>query len=129
MLKRIIDTFISKQFFLFVLIGGINTFNGSILSFLFSLILQANIAFIIGYIIALTIAFFLNSYFVFKVNPKFPLFVKFGLSYIPNFIIQNFVVFIVYNILGFHPLVSYVLAAVVGLPVTFLLVKLFAFRT
>jgi putative flippase GtrA len=54
-------------------------------------------------------------------------FIKFFVSYIPNYIIQNIIVIIFYNWLGYPPIVSYLIAAILGIPVTFLLVKIFAF--
>ena len=42
-------------------------------------------------------------------------------------IIQNIIVIIFYNMLGFPAVVSYLIAAILGIPVTFLMVKIFAF--
>ena len=119
--------FLKKEFFLFLIIGGVNTFNGTIFSFIYASFLQANIAFILGYITALVIAYFLNCFFVFKVKPNFSKLIKFGLSYVPNFIIQNIVVFVFYNLLQWHVLLVYVLAAALSIPITFLILKVFAF--
>ena len=52
---------------------------------------------------------------------------KFAISYIPNYVIQNVIVFLFYNQLGFPSLAAFILAAVLGVPITFLAVKLFAF--
>ena len=54
-------------------------------------------------------------------------YVKFFLSYVPNYIIQNAIVFICYNLLGLPSLASYLLAAILGVPITFLCFKIFAF--
>ena len=120
--------FIKKDFGLFLVIGGINTVTGTVFAFLFSLWLQPNIAFIAGYITALTIAYLLNSFFVFKTELGFVKFFKFAISYIPNFIIQNVTVLVVFNLLGLHQFVAYLLAAIIGVPVTFLILKGFAFN-
>ena len=53
---------------------------------------------------------------------------RFCVSYIPNFLIQNVVVYLVYDLLRQSELTAYILAAVIGIPVTFLLLKMFAFR-
>ena len=53
---------------------------------------------------------------------------RFFVSYIPNFLIQNIVVFLVHGVFGGTELMAYILAAVIGIPVTFVLLKLFAFR-
>lgn len=120
--------FFTRQFLLFLVVGVINTFNGTFLSWLFTFVTgDANIAFNIGYILSNVIAYLLNSRFIFHARLSVRRFVKFALSYIPNFIIQNVIVLIFYNALGFPPVVSYIVAAVLGVPVTFLFVKLFAF--
>jgi len=120
--------FLKKEFVLFIIIGGINTFNGTIFAFIYARFLHANLAFVFGYLTALIIAYFLNSYIVFKVKPNIIKLIKFGVSYIPNFIIQNIVVIIFYNLLQWHLLLVYALAAAIGIPVTFLILKVFAFN-
>lgn len=127
--KRIKNCFFSKNFILFVIIGLFNTFNGTIISYLLSLYLQPNLAFVAGYIISLCIAYLLNSLFNFKKKLSLQALFKFCVSYIPNFIIQNLTVIIIYNILGFYKLIAYVLAAIIGIPVTYLFIKFFAFSS
>ena len=128
-IKKIKGTFFSYNFIMFVVIGVINTLNSVWISYLLSLALDANLSFAAGYIISLGIAYILNSVFNFKQKLSFVRFIKFAISYIPNFIIQNVVVIIVYNILGIHKLIAYALAAVIGIPVTFIILKLFAFKS
>ncbi|MCS6131492.1 GtrA family protein [Clostridium botulinum] len=122
------DTFLSKQFFIFVTIGIINTFIGVVFSYIFSSFLNENLAFIVGYICGLLVSYLLNSFFTFRENLDLNKFIKFSISYIPNFIIQNIVVLIVFNVMGLHKLIAYVLAAIIGVPVTFVLMKFFAFK-
>ncbi|UZP02460.1 GtrA family protein [Clostridium botulinum] len=122
------DTFFSKQFFIFVTIGIINTFIGVVFSYIFSSFLNENLAFIVGYICGLLVSYLLNSFFTFRENLVLNKFIKFSISYIPNFIIQNIVVLIVFNVMGLHKLIAYVLAAIIGVPVTFVLMKFFAFK-
>ena len=98
-IKKIKETFFSYNFIMFVVIGVINTLNSVWISYLLSLALDANLSFAAGYIISLGIAYILNSVFNFKQKLSFVRFIKFAISYIPNFIIQNVVVIIVYNIL------------------------------
>lgn len=121
------NLFFSRDFFCFVVIGVINTFNGTLLSALFSIFLNANLAFIIGYLCSLSIAYLLNSFFTFHEKLHWQKYFKFCLSYVPNFIIQNLVVLLVYNVLGFHKIIAYLVAAILGIPITFLLTKFFAF--
>lgn len=120
--------FLNKEFILFIIIGVINTFNGVIFSFIYSSLLNENVAFILGYISGLIISYLLNSYITFKEKIFFNKFIKFTVSYIPNFLIQNIVVIITLNILGLHKLIAYCLAAIIGIPVTFILLKFFAFK-
>lgn len=90
--------------------------------------LNENIAFIFGYISGLIISYILNSYVTFKERLDFNKFVKFTISYIPNFVIQNIIVLIVFNIMGIYKLIAYGLAAIIGVPITFIFMKFFAFN-
>lgn len=123
-LKRL---FCSRDFLVFLAIGAINTLNGTLFSYLYSLLFDANIAFILGYLSSLLIGYILNSIFTFKEKLSFIRLFKTAVSYIPNFIIQNLVVLLIYNVLGLYRLIAYALAALIGLPLTFLLMKFFAF--
>ena len=128
LINKIKEVFFSKQFIMFVFIGVIITFNGVIFSYIYSSFLNENVAFIFGYISGLVISYILNSYVTFKEKLEFNKFIKFAVSYIPNFIIQNIVVFIVFNMMGLHKLIAYGLAAVIGVPITFVFMKFFAFK-
>lgn len=128
LIDKILKIFLSKEFILFVIIGVINTFNGVVFSMIYSKFLDANLAFVVGYISGLFISYILNSYVTFKERLELSKFIKFAISYIPNFIIQNIVVLIVFNIMGLNKLIAYILAAIIGVPVTFILMKFFAFR-
>lgn len=126
-MKKVFDYFFSVEFFQFLVVGVINTLNSTLISTLFSIWIQANIAFIIGYILSLCIAYVLNSIWIFKQKMKFKKLVMFAVSYIPNFIIQNVIVLLLYNLLGLNKILVYALAAIIGIPVTFVCVKLLCF--
>lgn len=126
-IEKFKNTFYTKEFILFLIIGIINTFNGTVFSYIYSNFFNENIAFIAGYISGLFISYLLNSFITFKESLKLNKFIKFTISYVPNFIIQNIVVMIIFNILGLYKLVAYILAAIIGVPVTFILMKFFAF--
>ena len=128
LINRFKEVFFSKQFIMFVIIGVINTFNGVVFSYIYSSFFNENIAFIFGYISGLIISYILNSYVTFKEKLELNKFIKFAVSYIPNFIIQNIVVLIVFNMMGIHKLIAYGLAAVIGVPITFIFMKFFAFK-
>ena len=126
-MKKLFTFFLNRQFLIFVLIGVFNTLSGSLFATLYSLALNVNIAFICGYITSLIIAFFLNSKLNFRKKISLRRFIKFIVSYIPNFIIQNLMVIIFYNNLEWNKIITYFLAAIIGVPVTFVFMKLFAF--
>lgn len=126
LIQKFKDTFFSKQFIIFVLIGIINTFNGTVFSYLYSSFLSANVAFLPGYISGLFISYILNSFITFKEKLSFQKFIKFTVSSIPNFIIQ-YIVVITCNTIGLHKFVAYMIAAIIGVPITFLFMKFFAF--
>jgi len=127
--SRLKKHFLSFQFIVFLIIGVINTLNGIGFAYLYSLLINnVNIAFILGYLTSLSIGYLLNSFLTFKEKLAFNKFIKFCVSYIPNFLIQNGFVILFYNILGWEKLLVYCLAAIIGIPVTFLLLKIFAFR-
>ncbi|MBR2043207.1 MAG: GtrA family protein [Clostridia bacterium] len=126
--KKVFFFFFSKRFLIYTLIGSFNTFNCVVFSTLLELArVQENLAFAIGYMISLTISYICNSLFNFKRKLSFLRYSKFCISYIPNFIIQNIVTFIFFNIINVHHVIAYIVAALLGTPVTFLFLKVFAF--
>lgn len=121
--------FFSREFLLFLIIGCINTFNCSFLATLFSWFLpDANIAFNFGYITSLGAAYAMNCKFIFHQPLQLQAFIKFAISYLPNYLVQNIIVFIFYNHFHLPALLTYLAAAIIGVPITFLLVKIFAFK-
>ena len=128
-LQKIRRHFFTKEFLIFLVIGSVKTLNGTFLSWLYGFAVpDANVAFNLGYITANAVAYWMNSVFVFPEPLSWNRFLRFAISYIPNYIIQNIIVLIFYNWLGFPPVASYLIAAALGVPVTFLCVKLFAFE-
>jgi putative flippase GtrA len=127
--KKLQQHFFTREFLFFLFIGCINTFNCSVIAAFFVYWLpDANAAFNIGYLLSLTFAYYLNSKIVFKQRLNKAQYLRFCLSYLPNFLVQNLIVVLFYNMLAFPPIISYLFAAIIGVPVTFLLVKIFAFR-
>ena len=126
--KKLKNIFFTKEFFTFLIVGGINTINGIVFSYVYSLFLGVNVSFVLGYVTAMTISYLLNSTLVFKEDMGVIKYIKFCISYIPNFIIQNIFVLIFYNILHWNKLIVFALAAIVGVPVTFIIMKFFAFN-
>jgi len=123
-----IEKFFKRDFLSFVLIGIINSVNGIFTAYLYSLFLQENIAFIVGYITALFIGYTLNSFITFKEKMSFNKYIRFCISYIPNFIIQNLFVLLFFNVFHWAKLLVFVLAAFFSLPITFIILKVFTFK-
>lgn len=120
-------TFLSKKFIGYCLIGIINTFNTAFFSWLAHFKVQENIAAYIGYFISLTINYILNSIIVFKNRLNLRRYLRFLLSYVPNFIIYTLVSLLTINIMQINQFWATVLATAAGAPVTFVIIKLFAF--
>ena len=60
------NTFLTKKFILFCAVGVVNTFNGVLFSYLYSLALDPNLAFVAGYVTSLTVNYLLNSFITFR---------------------------------------------------------------
>ncbi|MDY2730658.1 MAG: GtrA family protein [Clostridium sp.] len=128
LIEKFKNTFLTPQFIKFVCIGIINTFVGTFFSSIYSMFLEVNIAFGFGYVTGLLVSYTLNSIFTFKEKLKIQRFIKFVIASMPNFIIQYIVVLVVINILELHQVIAYGLAAIIGVPVTFILMKIFTFK-
>lgn len=130
--KELKSLFFSRDFILFILIGVINTFNGVIFALMCSRwISGVMMAFWAGYILSNIIAYLLNSLIIFKEKLSILKYIKFFISYIPNLLIQTVIVFVMMKIFGLNEdlkWVAYLISAVIGVPITFLCLKLFAFK-
>lgn len=130
LLKKIKHTFLTPKFFRFLFVGCLNTINGILLSYFYSLIISnAILAFVIGYLTSLVISYLLNSYITFR-DKKLTIMklIKFCISYIPNFIIQLICVYIIIDLLHLYKLIAYIIAAVIGIPITYFALLLFPFK-
>lgn len=126
--NKLYGQFKDRLFILFVLIGVVNTCSTALCSALYAQVMDANGAFVAGYATGLVIGYFLNAKINFHAAVTLGSFGRYALSYVPNFLLQNLIVFLIYNVLGWDKLIAYGGAAVLALPLTYLLVKLFAFR-
>jgi putative flippase GtrA len=126
-MNKLRQIFINIDFLKFVIIGGFNTLSSTVLAFLLMLFMQANVAYVLSYILSLILAYYLNTWFIFKQKPELQKLIRFCLAYIPNFIINNVTFIIIYNIMGMHEFVALILSVIIGMPVTFICVKFFAF--
>jgi len=126
--EEIKKTYFTKDFILFVFCGGMGTLVNFIVSLAVSMILNPSVSYVFGYGISLFAAYSLNAKLIFHRKIAYMDFVKFVLSYIPNFLILFTFVLIFLNLLGLNKVVVYALAGLLGLPLTFLLVKIMVFR-
>ncbi len=120
----------SQEFMLFVIIGVACTFFNIFFSWIYEKMFTLNpvIAFLPGYTTANLASYILNSTLTFKERLRVLKFIKYFISYIPNFIIQTTVVFIYAWLFPNAPGVfAYAIAAIIGVPVTFIIMKIFTF--
>ncbi len=126
-ITKVKQMFFNTQFICFLIIGCVNSLSGIVFSWFYSAIMGPVIAFIPGYISGIVVSYILNSIFTFKERFSVEKFIKFAISTIPNFLIQFIAVFVIVNLLELHKLFAYALAAIIGVPVTFVILKLFVF--
>jgi putative flippase GtrA len=127
-IAKIKHTYFSRDFILFVFCGGMGTLVNFVVSLLISTKANPSIAYIGGYTIGIFVTYTLNALLVFHTKLAFMGFIKFIVSYIPNFLILYTFVLVFLNILEWNKILVYGLAGLLGLPVTFILVKLIAFN-
>lgn len=127
-IQRLIRTYVSKKFLIFVFCGGMGTLTNFVFSLMISTKIDPTIAYIFGYSISLFVAYFLNSRLNFKQRLGVTKFLKFVVSYMPNFVILFLFVFVFLNIFNWNKVIVYALASLFGLPITFILVKIYAFK-
>ncbi len=121
--------FFSREFLSFIVIGVINTLSNIIFSAIYSLFISGTtLAFLPGYISANIVSYILNSYITFKEKLSVVKYIKFFISYIPNFIIQTIIVALYEKFINGPDIIAYIIAAIIGVPVTFVFMKLFTFK-
>lgn len=127
MLKKLREVLFCKAFISFIIVGGINTINGTLFSMIYSQFFSDTVAFIPGYLSATIVAYFLNTTFTFKQAPCLYKLIGYAVSTIPNFIIQLGAVYINVHLFKMPNYISYLGAAIVGIPITFIILKVFIF--
>ena len=121
-------TFLSIGFLEYCALGLVNTFNVAVFSSLAGFIMQENVAAIAGYICANIIAFVLDCLIIFKKKPTIRRYARFAVSYIPSFIFYITGSVFTLNLLELPQFWGTVLAAMIGGPITFIIVKLYTFK-
>lgn len=121
--------FFSREFLSFLIVGGINTVSNIIFSSIYSIFIpNTTLAFFPGYITSNVVSYLLNSKLTFNEKLGFVRFIKFFISYIPNFIIQTIIVYLFDRFIHGPSIAAYAIAAVIGVPVTFVFMKIFTFK-
>lgn len=121
------NMFYNKKFIMFIIIGCINSLSGIGFSWIYSNTLDKVTAFVAGYATGIIISYLLNSYFTFKEKLNVNKFVKFIISCMPNFAIQLIIVLIGVNFFHLNKLLVYAAAAIIGVPITFIILNIFVF--
>lgn len=125
--SRMMKTFLSRDFLLFVFCGGMGTLTNFVCSLAISTQINPTAAYVGGYGISLFVTYALSAFLIFSEKLRIGDFTKFVVSYIPNFLIQIIFVAIFLNIFNWNKVIVYALAILIGLPISFVLVKFFAF--
>ncbi len=128
--EKLFGMLLSQEFMLFVIIGIACTFFNIFFSWIYEKMFTLNpvIAFLPGYTTANLASYILNSKLTFKEKLRVLKFIKYFISYIPNFIIQTTVVFLYAWAFPAAPGIwAYAIAAIIGVPVTFIIMKIFTF--
>jgi phosphoserine phosphatase/putative flippase GtrA len=126
-IAKIKRTYVSKDFILFVLCGGMGTLANFLVSSAVSATVNPSRAYLAGYGIGIWCTYTFNRLLIFHAPFHFVQFIQFIISYLPNFLLLYTFVLVFLNILHWHKILVYALAGLWGLPVTFVLVKLIAF--
>ena len=127
-LKSIKIALLNSSFIRFCLFGIINTLNTSIFSSLFGLFLQDNIAGILGYILSLQGAYLLTCRFIFRSKSTLKKYNRFLISYIPSFLVYILIHAGALGALKLSQFWASFLAVMLSGPLTFIIVKIYAFN-
>lgn len=127
--RKLCGLFFNREFLSFCLFGTVNTFNTAWISTAADIIIpNRNAAAVIGYIGSLSLAYLIDSHFVFKKKPTGRSYVRFIISYVPNFIIYFLVTFITINTWHLPQFWATALATMIGGPVNYIIIHFYAFR-
>lgn len=121
-------TIFDLDFLIFIFCGALGTLSNFIFSSIISFKINPIISYVFGYLISLIVSYLLNISLIFRRKISIKDFIKFIISYIPNFVILFSFVYIFINILNFNKYFTYLMSAIIGLPITFMILKLLTFK-
>lgn len=109
----------------FVIVGGINTFNYYVVYLLLLKVLNVQylVSHITGFIVALIISYYLNCYFVYKVQPTLRKFLQFPVTQLVNIVMQTLLLFIFVRFFHINSVIAPFAGLIITIPVTFILSK------
>ncbi|MDY4788397.1 MAG: GtrA family protein [Bacilli bacterium] len=127
-IKKVLSLEIVK----FLIVGGINTLMGGILiPYLVRLFLQGeprfygiDISLTVGYLIWFTFAYLLQVKYVFNTNFNIKRYLLYPLTQIPNYLINQGFLYLFEKVLKLSSLISLFLAAILAVPIMFIIVRL-----
>ncbi|MEL3970801.1 GtrA family protein [Rossellomorea oryzaecorticis] len=116
----------TAQFWKFVIVGFINTFNYYILYLLFFHLLDWHYmaAHIISFVISMVGSFYLNSYFTYRTKPTFRKFIQFPMTYVVNILISTLAMWVFVDLLALSENVAPLLSSALAIPFTFVISKI-----
>lgn len=109
----------------FIIVGGINTFNYYVVYLLLLKVLNVHylVSHITGFIVALIISYYLNCYFVYKVQPTLRKFLQFPITQLVNVGMQTLLLFIFVRFFHINSVIAPFAGLIITIPVTFILSK------
>jgi HAD superfamily phosphoserine phosphatase-like hydrolase len=120
--------FLSLEFIRFAIIGGAGTLTNFSISLIVSLFIDPVATYVLAYFLSLFVTYTLDSKLLFKKKISVLSYLKFVISYIPNFVILLSFVALFINVLNWNRIVVYGLAGILAIPLTYVIVKIIVFR-
>ncbi|MGG3467830.1 GtrA family protein [Neobacillus pocheonensis] len=121
---------LTAQFWKFVIVGLINTFNYYVLYLFFHNLAHFNYmpAHIISFLLSMVGSFYLNSYFTYKTKPTLKKFIQFPLTYVVNISVSSAAIFVMVDLMKLDEDISPLVASVMTIPFTFVISKIILTR-
>ena len=109
----------------FIIVGGINTLNYYIIYLFLLKLIGVNylISHISGFVISFIISYYLNCYFVYKVQPTWKKFIQFPLTQVVNMGMQTLLLYIFVQWFNISSVIAPFVGLIITIPVTFILSK------
>ncbi len=117
------EIFLNKHFFIFVIIGIINTIIYNEYYLLGLLVMPYLISSISAYIISMTCSYLLNSTFNYNIKPTLKKYLLFPLSGIPTFLCQTLGLTLFVEVFRINESISGFLCSIVAIPFSFIIMK------